>query len=220
VVKPEDMREVRRIMQAIAESGMFLNAHVEMENAIEAYLGELEELNKVEPIKGLRWVLSHLDQVSDAQLARMKRLGMYAGLHSRPLIQGALMHKVHGERAWDMPPFKRVQNSGILWGLGSDATAVTTTNPFYTLWFAVTGRMVGGRKVNRQTISREEALIAHTRSNAFFIFQESNLGSLQPGKYAGLVVLDRDYFTAPAQQIKDIKPLMTMVGGKIVYRAR
>jgi len=220
VVKPEDMREVRRIMQAIAESGMFLNAHVEMENAIEAYLGELEELNKVEPIKGLRWVLSHLDQVSDAQLARMKRLGMYAGLHSRPLIQGALMHKVHGERAWDMPPFKRVQDSGIVWGLGSDATAVTTSNPFYTLWFAVTGRMVGSRKVNRQTISREQALIAHTRSNAFFVFQESNLGSIQPGKYADLVVLDRDYFTAPAQQIKDIKPLMTMVGGKIVYRAR
>src|SRR5205814_8885864 len=120
VVKPEDMREVRRIMQAIAESGMFLNAHVEMENAIEAYLGELEELNKVEPIKGLRWVLSHLDQVSDAQLARMKRLGMYAGLHSRPLIQGALMHKVHGERAWDMPPGKRVQPRGILRGLRSD----------------------------------------------------------------------------------------------------
>jgi len=60
VVKPEDMREVRRIMQAIAESGMFLNAHVEMENAIDAYLAELEELNKIEPIKGLRWVLSHL----------------------------------------------------------------------------------------------------------------------------------------------------------------
>src|SRR5256886_15956152 len=95
VVKPEDMREVRRIMQAVAESGMFLNAHVEMENAIDAYLGELEELNKVEPIKGLRWALSHLDQVSDAQLARMKRLGLYAGLHSRPLIQGAPMHKGH-----------------------------------------------------------------------------------------------------------------------------
>ena len=220
VVKPEDMREVRRIMQAIAESGMFLNAHVEMENAIDAYLAELEELNKVEPIKGLRWVLSHLDQVSDVQLARMKRLGMYAGLHSRPLIQGALMHKVHGERAWDMPPFKRVQDSGIVWGLGSDATAVTTSNPFYTLWFAVTGRMVGSRKVNRQTISREEALIAHTRSNAFFVFQESNLGSIQPGKYADLLVLDRDYLSAPAQQIKDIRPLMTMVGGKIVYRAR
>src|SRR5205809_86786 len=209
-----------RVMQAFAESGSVLSAHVGMETGIDAYLADLEELNKVERIKGLRWVLSHLDQVSDVQLARMKRLGMYAGLHSRPLIQGALMHKVHGERAWDMPPFKRVQDSGIVWGLGSDATAVTTSNPFYTLWFAVTGRMVGSRKVNRQTISREQALIAHTRSNAFFVFQESNLGSIQPGKYADLLVLDRDYLSAPAQQIKDIKPLLTMVGGKIVYRAR
>jgi predicted amidohydrolase YtcJ len=219
-VKPEDMRQVRRILQAVAEGGMFMNLHVEMENAIDAYLTELEAVNKVEPIKGLRWVLSHLDQVTDAQLERMKRLGLYAGLHSRPLIQGALMHAVHGERAWDMPPFKRVQESGIVWGLGSDATAVTPSNPFYTLWFAVTGRMIGGRKVNRQTISREQALIAHTRSNAHFIFQESNLGSIQPGKYADLLVLDRDYFSVPAAQIRDIRPLMTMVGGKIVYQAK
>jgi predicted amidohydrolase YtcJ len=220
VVKPEDMRQVQRILHAVAESGMFLNAHVEMENAIDAYLTELEAVNKVEPLKGLRWVLSHLDQVTDAQLARMKRLGLYAGLHSRPLIQGGLMHAVHGERAWDMPPFKRVQDSGIVWGLGSDATAVTTSNPFYTLWFAVTGRMIGGRRVNRQSVSREQALIAHTRSNAYFVFQEDNLGSLQPGRYADLLVLDRDYFSVPAAQIKDIKPLMTMVGGKIVYQAK
>jgi predicted amidohydrolase YtcJ len=220
IVKPEDMRQVRRILQAVAEGGMFLNAHVEMENAIDAYLAELEAVNKVEPIKGLRWALSHLDQVTDAQLARMKRLGLYAGLHSRPLIQGAQMHAVHGERAWDMPPFKRVQESGIVWGLGSDATAVTTSNPFYTLSFAVTGRMIGGRKVNRQSVSREQALIAHTRSNALFVFQESNLGSIQPGKYADLLVLDRDYLSVPAAQIKDIKPRMTMVGGKIVYQAK
>ena len=219
-VKADDMRQVRRILTAVAESGMFLNAHVEMENAIDAYLTEMEAVNKVEPIKGLRWVLSHLDQVTDAQLERMKRLGLYAGLHSRPLIQGALMHTVHGDRAWDMPPFKRVQDSGIVWGLGSDATAVTPSNPFFTLGFAVTGRMIGGRKVNRQTVSREQALIAHTRSNALFIFQESNLGSIQPGKYADLLVLDRDYLSVPAAQIKDIKPLMTMVGGKIVYQAK
>ena len=220
VVKPEDMSQVRRILQAVAESGMFLNAHVEMENAIDAYLTEMETVNKVEPIKGLRWVLSHLDQVTGAQLERMKRLGLYAGLHSRPLIQGAMMHAIHGDRAWDMPPFKRVQDSGIVWGLGSDATAVTTANPFYTLWFAVTGRMIGGRKVNRQSVTREQALIAHTRSNALFVFQEDNLGSIEPGKYADLLVLDRDYFAVPAAQIKDIKPTLTMVGGKIVYSAK
>ena len=157
--------------------------------------------------------------LAQAFLERMKKLGMAAQLHSRPLIQGVLMHKVHGDKAWDMPPFRRVQDSGIHWGLGSDATAVTTSNPFYTLSLAVTGRMIGGYLVNRQSIAREEALIAHTRSNAYFLFLESNLGSLSPGKYADLLVLDRDYLTVPVDEIKDIRPLMTMVGGRIVYDA-
>ena len=218
--KPEDVAQFRRIATALAERGIYSNSHVEMTDVIDVFLNEYEEVNKVKPIKGLRWSYSHLDQVTEAQLDRMKKLGMTAQIHSRPLIQGALMHKAHGDLAWDMPPFRRVQDSGILWGLGSDATAVTTSNPFYTLGFAVTGKMVGGKKVNRQSISREEALIAHTRSNAYILFQESNLGSLQPGKYADLLVLDRDYLKVPADQIKDIKPVITMVGGKVVYDAK
>ena len=129
------------------------------------------------------------------------------------------MLKVHAERTYDMPPLRMIQDSGLPWGLGSDATAVTPTNPFYTLGWAVTGRMLGGAQVLRQTISREEALIAHTRANAPFLFQEANLGSLAPGKYADLLVLDRDYLTVPVEQIKDIRPLLTMVGGHVVFDA-
>jgi len=216
--KPGDIAQMRRIAQALAERGIYVNSHVEMTDVIDIFLTEYEAINRAAPIRDLRWSYSHLDQVSVAQLDRMKKLGMTAQIHSRPLIQGALMHKAHGDVAWDMPPFRRIQDSGIRWGLGTDATAVTTSNPFYTLGFAVTGRMIGGRKVNRQSITREEALIAHTRSNAFIVFQEANLGSLQPGKYADLLVLDRDYLTIPADSIKDIKPVMTMVGGKIVYQ--
>jgi predicted amidohydrolase YtcJ len=218
--KPEDLAQFRRVAMALAERGLYSNTHVEMTDVIDAFLNQYEEVNKVTPIKGLRWSFSHLDQVTEAQLERMKKLGMTAQIHSRPLIQGVLMHKAHGDRAWDMPPFRRVQDSGIRWGLGSDATAVTTSNPFYTLSFAVTGKMIGGRKVNRQSITREEALIAHTRNNAYIVFQEGNLGSLQNGKYADLLVLDRDYLKVPADQIKDIKPVMTMVGGKVVYEAK
>jgi hypothetical protein len=87
------------------------------------------------------------------------------------------------------------------------------------LYFAVTGKMAGGTKVIRQTISREDALIAHTRKNAYLVFQEDNLGSIQAGKLADLVVLDRDYLTVPADQIRNIKPVMTMMGGRIVYDA-
>jgi len=218
--KPEDLAQMMRIVRALAEKGIYLNSHVEMVNVIDAFLDQYEALNREAPIRGLRWSFSHLDQITDAQLARMKKLGMNAQIHSRPLIQGVLMHRIHGEAAWDMPPFRRVQDSGITWGLGSDATAVTTSNPFYTLSFAVTGKMIGGHHVNRQSVTREEALIAHTRSNALILFQEGNLGSLAPGKYADLLVLDRDYFTVPVDQIKDIKPLMTMVGGRVVYQGK
>lgn len=216
--KAEDLAQMMRIVRALAEHRIYLNSHVEMENVIDAFLDQYEALNREIPLKTLRWSFSHLDQVTDAQLQRMKRLGMNAQIHSRPLIQGVLMHRVHGEAAWNMPPFRRVQDSGILWGLGSDATAVTTSNPFYTLSFAVTGKMIGGHHVNRQTITREEALIAHTRNNAKILFQEGNLGSLAPGKYADLLVLDRDYFTVPADEIRNIRPLMTVVGGRIVYQ--
>ncbi len=216
-VSAEPLAQMKRIAAALAARGVYLNSHVEMNGPIDQFITAYEDLNKNAPIKGLRWSFSHLDQIDEQQLQRMKRLGMTAQIHSRPLIQGVLMHKVHGDAAWDMPPFRRVQDSGIVWGLGSDATAVTTSNPFYTLGFAVTGKMVGGHHVNRQSITREEALIAHTRSNAFILFQEANIGSLQKGKYADLLVLDRDYLTVPADAIKDLKPVMTMVGGKVVY---
>ena len=218
--RPEDMAQWGRITRALAQHGIYVNSHVEMEASIDAFLTLYEGINREKPIKGLRWAFSHIDQVTPQQIERMKRLGMTAQIHTRPLIQGSLMHRFHGERAWTMPPMKMVQESGIMWGLGSDATAVTTSNPFYNLWFAVTGKMVGGKEVNRQTITREQALIAHTRNNGYVVFQESNLGSLQPGKYADLLVLDRDYLTVPADEIKDIKPVMTMVGGKVVHEAR
>ena len=76
-----------------------------------------------------------------------------------------------------------------------------------------------GAVVNTHTVSREAALIAHTRSNAYLFFRENDLGSIQAGRFADLVVIDRDYLTVPADQIKDIHSVMTMVGGRIVYDA-
>ena len=207
----------QRLGLGLAQNGIHLNVHAQLRGSIEGFLAAMEAINKEKPIRGLRWTFSHLDQAQPQDLERMKRLNVYAQIHSRPTIQGGLMFKVHGDLTYDMPPLRLIQDSGIPWGLGSDATAVTPSNPFYTLWWAVTGKMIGGKQVLKQTITREEALIAHTRSNAPFLFQEANLGSLTPGKYADLLVLDRDYLTVPSDEIKDIKPVLTMVGGKIVY---
>ena len=216
---PDQLAQWRRMGMEIAKAGLPLHVHAELTPTIDAFLDQIEAVNKEHPIKNLRWTLAHINQINPAQLERMKALGMYAAVHPWAVINGAIMHEGFGDGAYDMPPLAAMQASGIMWGLGTDGTAANQTLPFMTLYFAVTGKMAGGLKVIKQTVSREDALIAHTRRNAFFVFQENNLGSIQPGKQADLLVLDRDYLTIPADQIKDIKPVITMVGGRVVYDA-
>ena len=215
--KPDQLDQWRRIALEIARAGLPLHVHAELHDTIDAFLDQIEAVNKEHPIKNLRWVFAHVNQINAPQLERMKKLGMYAAVNPWAVINGGIMHEGFGDAAYDMPPLSTIQNSGIIWGLGSDGSAANQYLPFTTLYFAVTGKMAGGAKVIRQTISREDALIAYTRKNANFVFEENNLGSIQPGKLADLVVLDRDYLTVPADQIKNIKPVLTMVGGRIVY---
>lgn len=217
--RPDQLDAWRRMATAVAKAGLPLHVHAELHDTIDAFLDQIEAINKEYPIRGRRWVFAHLNQVNASQLDRMKKLGMYAAVHPWAVINGGIMHEEFGDGAYDMPPLATIQASGITWGLGTDGTAANQYRPFTTLDFAITGRMVGGAKVLRQTISREDALIAYTRKNAYLLFRENDLGSLQPGKLADLVVLDRDYLTIPAEQIKDIHPVMTMVGGRIVYES-
>jgi predicted amidohydrolase YtcJ len=217
--RPEQLAQWRRIATEIAKAGIPLHVHANLTNTIDAFLDQIELVHKEYPIKNLRWTLAHVNQLNAAHLERMKKLGVYAAVHPWAVINGGINQRVFGEAALDMAPLATLQASGIMWGFGSDGSRANQIRPFTTLGWAVTGKMVGGAKVLRQTISREDALIAHTRRNAYFVFQENDLGSIAPGKLADLVVLDRDYLTIPADQIKDIAPVMTMVGGRIVYDA-
>ncbi len=214
---PDQLAQWRRLAMEIAKARLPLHVHAELRDTIDAFLDQIEAVNKEYPIRNLRWALAHVNQINASQLERMKKLGMYAAVHPWAVINGAIMHEGFGDGADDMPPLAAIQASGITWGLGSDGTAANQYLPMTALSFAVTGKMAGGLKVIRQTIAREDALIAYTRKNAYFVFRENDLGSIQAGKLADLVVLDRDYLTVPADQIKDIKPVMTVVGGKIVY---
>jgi predicted amidohydrolase YtcJ len=215
--KPDQLEQWRRIATEIAKARLPLHVHAELEDTISGFLDQIEAINKEYPVKNLRWVFAHVNRINASHLARMKELGMYAAVHPWAVINGGINHRTFGDSAYDMAPLVTIQNSGIVWGLGSDGSRANQILPFTTLWWAVTGKMVGGTKVLHQTISREDALIAHTRRNAYFLFQENNLGSLQPGKLADVLVLDRDYLTIPSDEIKDIKPILTMVGGRIVY---
>jgi predicted amidohydrolase YtcJ len=217
--QPDQLLEWRRIATGVAEAGLQLHVHANLTNTIDAFLDQIELIHRERPLTELRWTLAHVNQLNASHLARMKKLGIHAAVHPWAIINGGINRLVFADAAQDMPPLEVIQDSGVVWGLGSDGSRANQILPFTTLWWAVTGRMVGGTKVLTQTISREDALVAHTRSNAHLVFRERDLGSIQIGKLADLVVLNRDYLAVPADEIKDIASVMTMVGGRIVYDA-
>ena len=218
-VPAETFAEWGRMARAVAKAGITIFIHTTMEWTVEAQLQQVEQIAKEQPIRHLRWAFVHMEQVTPSQIERMRNLGMYIAVHPRAVISGESFNRDHGDRSYAMPPLKAIQDSGIQWGFGTDAFEVNQYRPFTTLWWAVTGKMVGGTVVNHQPISREDALIAHTRKNAYFFFRENDLGSIQTGKLADMAVIDRDYLTVPVDEIKEIESVLTIVGGKVVYEA-
>ena len=208
-----------RMARAVAKAGIPIMIHTTMEWTIEEQLKQVEAIAKEVPIRHLRWTFMHMEGVTPNQIDRMKKMGMYIAVHPRGVVSGAAFVRRRGEPGYGMPNLKSVQDSGIHWGFGTDAFEVNQYRPFTTLHWAVTGQMVGGKVTMRFPISREDALVAHTRSNAYFFSRENDLGSIQQGKLADLVVLNKDYLTVPAGEIKTLRSVMTLVGGRVVYDA-
>jgi predicted amidohydrolase YtcJ len=208
-----------RFAREVAKAHIQALLHTQTDVSVEGRLQQLEKINQEISLRPLRWAFMHMEGVTPAQVERLKKLNLFIAVNPREMVQGGIFHRVYGDRAYSMPPLKEIQDSGIMWGLGTDAFEVNQYRPFQTLYWAVTGKMVGGTVVNTHTVSREAALIAHTRSNAYLFFRENDLGSIQSGRFADLVVIDRDYLTIPADQIKDIRVAMTLVGGRVVFDA-
>ena len=115
------------------------------------------------------------------------------------------------------PRMTEIVESGALWGLGSDGNVVAPVNPFITLDWVITGRNIDGKPGWGDTLSREQALRGHTINNAKLLFVEDEIGSLEVGKQADLVVINEDFLEMDAKQIRYIKPQMVMTAGKVVY---
>jgi predicted amidohydrolase YtcJ len=217
--KAEDVAAADEILRAAAEGGWPVQTHSVTGGGLDLVLGAYERVNARRPIRPLRWSVTHAEGITEAQMERARRLGVTLQIRSMGVIGGQQQAiEVHGEKAVRrMPPLRAIADSGLSWGLGTDGTKAAQINPFVTLWWAVTGHELGGGVAVDTTLTREEALIAHTRSNAWLTFQEGYTGSIRPGLRADLVVLDRDYLTVPVGEIKDILPVATLVAGTVVH---
>lgn len=119
------------------------------------------------------------------------------------------------------PPFRTIVDHGIQVGIHGDGAHIAPLNPWPHIAFAVTGRNSFGMAVNgNQQLARAEALRIFTRDNAWFLRMEEKIGSIEVGKLGDLVVLDRDYFTVPDGDIAKIRPVMAVVGGRVVHESR
>lgn len=111
------------------------------------------------------------------------------------------------------PPLRWVHESGVRYGLGSDAMVVNGFNPMLTIAWPVTGRSLDGSLVSQQRLMRMEALRAHTINNAALLGEEKELGSIEVSKWADFVVLDKDVLRVPDDELRNVRPLATYVAG-------
>jgi len=132
--KPQDWVQLGRVLREVAKARLPLHVHATLTASIEGFVDQIEQVDKEYPIRNLRWTLIHLDQITASQIERMKKLGMYTAVHTRPTIMGGIFNEIHGERSYSMPPLKMVQDSGITWGFGTDTTVVNQFRPFTTLY--------------------------------------------------------------------------------------
>lgn len=192
--------------------------------ACDKVLDAYELANKEKSIVGRRFALIHGSLLHRDQLERAKRLGVIIETQNIFMWdKAATVERFLGTATANraVPDKMEIEVLGInSVSLGTDFST-NILNPFIGLYIAVTRKDPTGKVYGAdQAITREQALRLYTTSTAYATFDENKKGNIEPGKLADMVVLDRDYFTVPADQIKDIKPLRTIVGGKVVYEAK
>lgn len=176
-------------------------------------------VNEITPIAELRWSADHIYTIERETMDRLNEIGASLRLHSAA-------HYMTGTAG---PPFRfildNLENQGrtLHVGSGSDAAQAGPINPWLNIYFIVTGRDATGTLVNDgQQATRQEAIWLYTAANGWFSFEEDKLGSIEVGKLGDLAVLSDDFFdeaAVSAEDIRDIRSVMTIVGGRIIHNS-
>ena len=193
----------------VAQAGWRAEVHSLSATDFQAEIDGYGLVNQQFPITDLRWVVAHVPLITLDYINKLKALGGGLKVGWGPTRTGTKVG----------PPYRTILNSGINVGYHADGGDITVINPWLNFYTIITGKNLRGDLINEgQTLTRQETMFLATVANKWFI-GEDDLGSIEVGNHADLVVLDRDYFFVADAEIPQIRSLLTVVGGNVSYDA-
>ena len=225
---PKD--RLREMVRTAVENGLQFTAHSVGDGAVHTLLEVYDELSREVPLRATRPCVTHANFQSAEAVQRAARLGVTFDIQPAWLYLDTrtLVKQFGYDRLAYFQPLKSLFDAGVIAGGGSDhmqkigsLRSNNPYNPFLGMQTAITRRARWHEGVlhPEQRISREQALRFYTANNAFLLFQETRTGSLEAGKQADFVVLDRDILKCPEDAIGLTRVIATYVAGKLVYEA-
>jgi predicted amidohydrolase YtcJ len=216
------------IVRKTVELGLQYTAHSVGDGAVHALLGAYEEVGKDRSLAATRPCITHSNFMSREAVEKAARLGILVDIQPAWLYLDTrtLAAQFGYDRMRYFQPLHSLFEAGVTVGGGSDhmqkigsLRSVNPYNPFLGMWITLARR---GKGYDRQlhpeeALTREQAIRFYTINNARFLFLEDRIGSLEVGKQADFVVIDRDLTTCPEDDIKDTRALATYMDGKRVF---
>ncbi|RSS78141.1 amidohydrolase [Streptomyces sp. WAC06614] len=213
--------EFEQAVRLLTENGWGFRLHATYDETIRRDLAVFEKLAAEGLFPGgNRWLFDHAETVSADSLDRIAALGGALSVQNRMSFQGTAFRDRYGaEAAARTPPVRAMLDRGLTVAAGTDATRVSSYNPWVALHWLVTGRTVGGTPLYppANLLDRETALGLYTRGGAQLTGEQDVKGTLREGCYGDLAILSDDFLTVPEDVIPDIESVCTVVGGRIVY---
>jgi predicted amidohydrolase YtcJ len=225
-----DPEVYRQMVRLFHQAGVPVGTHAVGDRAMDWVVDTYAQVEKESPHPGLRHAIIH------ANLPTAHALDVMADLQEKydagyPEMQpgflwwiGDIYAASYGKpRGEHLEPLKTLQSRGILWSGGSDYS-VTPIAARYGLWASIARQTAKGTFGlhpfgTAESIDARTALRSYTAWGARQMFMEDKIGTLEPGKRADIAIWDRDIYTIPTDQIKDMKCLMTLLEGEVVYTA-
>lgn len=210
--------EFEKIATEIDKAGYQLAVHAIGDKAVSELLYFNEELIKRNGNRERRFRIEHAQHIKELDLIRFKNLNIITSVQPSHLYVDAKVAVETLENPNTTHIYKKLFDMGLCVNFGTDFP-VASENPFETIYYAMTREANGFPDgFNKEyAISLENCLRAYTINNAYASFEEDEKGSLEKGKYADLIVTDRDLFSIAPEEIKDTKVLMTYLNGRRVY---